>query len=712
MQISYEHTSRVAARRLCQALRQGIVAFGLIGVLLIAPFGAVPTGATTSLTSLELVQQSNWVGQGQGLSISLVVSAPFPSADLVLRADLYPRLLSRYAIEHSPFESGPAETLNNIALGPVNTVNSTVRLNSTVQFRVVTAGGISGGPLSARRLTIDCLSGTCNGNYPLTLTLMTRKTHRSIASLTTMLTYIGPVGTSRHLDVALALPFDLPSPVSATPELTDPQIAAIAATTRAIATNSSEAVTLAIYGRLLDALGRAASSSRPSANEASAAIRSFTRLSKKTRIADLLRVPYGPIDLNALIAGGGSVIGRRELLAQITAGENATSTALHTTLDSASYLSPVALGPAAAALISSTGTCDIALPSTNISLNQRTEGLNAPFSLTNVGAPCQSTSAIGASVDAGLSAAFAEANTSPVLAAHQLLADLAQTYFENPNATGARGVIISPESWSPNPVFISTLLAGLRANPILSSVTLSTYFRDLRIGSDNGPTSGVVENIPGTNPVSSGALANAYAGLETVRAITPSDQSLESRLGGAIFAGESVGLTEPARADLFHAPWQAVSTIGSSLHLSGTSHVTFTAASGKIPITIHYAGPVLPVHLDLRIYSSKIALPASETRQDLLLSLRDTTKVLVVSTRTSGLYTINLELLVPHQPTVLFGPVTFTITSTAASKVAIALSVGALLVLFLWWSRSILRHRRAKIAKGADQSGESGPITT
>jgi hypothetical protein len=91
------------------------------------------------------------------------------------------------------------------------------------------------------------------------------------------------------------------------------------------------------------------------------------------------------------------------------------------------------------------------------------------------------------------------------------------------------------------------------------------------------------------------------------------------------------------------------------------------------------------------------------------LTLRDTNEILKVSTRTSGLYTFDVELLVPHQPTVLLGPARFVITSTAASGVAIALSLAALFVLALWWSRSILRHRREKLAKGADQTGETGP---
>jgi len=372
----------------------------------------------------------------------------------------------------------------------------------------------------------------------------------------------------------------------------------------------------------------------------------------------------------------------------------------------------VALEPASVQIAHAFGACTLALPTSNIILENKTHGVGPTFVLTGLGSSCPSGQAIGTSVDAGLSLVASLVTNTAQLAAHQLLADLAQTYFENPNATTTRGVVVAPSNWSASPDFVRTLLDGLRVNPILKSVTLGTYFQSVTSGAGQELPVASVESFNGVSAVSSDDLAHAYAGLNTVALLTPADHALVSQLANAIFSGESIGLTEHQRTRFFQTPDLAITAIASSLHLSGTAHVTLTASTGKIPITLHYTGPVLPVHVDLRISSSKLNFPKSEARQSLVLSSRDTSKVLTVSTRTSGLYTFDLELVVPHQQTVLFGPVTFTITSTAASGVAIALSAGALAVLFLWWSRSILRHRREKIARRAAQTGEAGSTST
>ena len=715
MQISYEHASEAVARRPNRALQRPLIASIGIVALLTALLGSSFTkdaGATTLSSSINLTSQSNWVGAQQGFSISMSVTAPLPSNDLVVQVALYPRLLSRYAFEHSPFENAPTQTLNNISISPINTVGTTVALGSTIQFRVITANGLSGGPTSARPLHIDCLSATCNGNYPLTLTLVNRKTQQQLASLDTSLTYIGQVGSTQRLNVAFVLPLDLSKVSGSSTALTGSQANTIDEISRAILSYPNTPISLQLYGRVLAGLEQDANSSGPGSLQARDALNVFTRLAKRTRTAEFLREPYAPIDINALVRGPGTKTAQREYSAQINSSASITTATLHTTFKSTPYLSPVTLDPVSVQIVHALGACALALPTANIAMDNKTQGVQAPFALTGIGSSCPSGQAIGAAVDPGLSLIVSHTSNTAQLAAHQLLADLAQTYFENPNATATRGVIVAPSNWNANPDFVKTLLDGLRVNPILKSVTLSTYFKNAAIGANQGLASGTVENINDINAISRDDLAHAYTGLSTVALLTPIDLALVTRLNDAIFNGESLGLTERQRTRFFQTPDLAITSIASALHLSGTSHVTMTASTGKIPITIHYTGPSLPVHVDLRISSSKINFPRAEAQQVLVLSSRDTNKVLTVTTRTSGLYTFDLELLIPHQQTVLFGPVTFTITSTAASGVAIALSVGALGVLFLWWSRSILRHRREKIAKGAAQTGETGPTTT
>ncbi|HUJ66738.1 MAG TPA: hypothetical protein VLX59_14430, partial [Acidimicrobiales bacterium] len=63
----------------------------------------------------------------------------------------------------------------------------------------------------------------------------------------------------------------------------------------------------------------------------------------------------------------------------------------------------------------------------------------------------------------------------PVLAANQLLAELAMIQLETPGI--ARGVVaMPPDGWLPDPTFVSTLLDGLQSHPLLASVSVSSLF--------------------------------------------------------------------------------------------------------------------------------------------------------------------------------------------------------------------------------------------
>ena len=682
------------------------------------PLGQPNANASTPTSSLSLVQESNWTTSSSGFHLTLRVKAPVASGDLVLRAQLYPRMLSRYALEHQPLEGGPTETLNNISLNTRVTTKTTNAQSAPIQFRIVTQNGSVGGPASARELHLDCLNNTCDGVYPIVLTLFDRAGRRSLASLTTSLVYVGSVGTTRRLNVALTLPLDVPPSLTGRTALTVAQTTEITDVADAISGYSTDSLSLMVYGRLITQLKSDATPGQPDSAAAAAALSSLARLAARSNNIEFLRTPYAPIDLNSLVRGSGISTARSEFNGQLLATFETTAKNLHTNPQSSPYLSPYPLDPSSASLVADTGVCELAVPLSNVSLNVGDQSAEAPFAFSNTSLTsntplsCSSRSEVGVAIDPGFSSAFGTDALTPQLAAHQLLADLAQTYFENPNALASRSVVISPNTWLANGVFMTTLLSGLRSNPILRSVTLSELFNNVAIGANGAPTSAALQNVNSNDPIGATALKQAYADLRTVQTTTPTDTSLFSTLAENIYDGESYGLQPRQRSYYLRAPKRAIAAIANALQLSGSSHVTFTAASGKIPITIHYTGPVLPVKVDLRILSSRVDFPSSEARQHLSLTLRDTNEILKVSTRTSGLYTFDVELLVPHQSTVLLGPTRFTITSTAASGEAIGLSLAALFVLAWWWSRSIRRHRREKLAKGAVHTGESGPITS
>ena len=76
--------------------------------------------------------------------------------------------------------------------------------------------------------------------------------------------------------------------------------------------------------------------------------------------------------------------------------------------------------------------------------------------------------------DAGLTADFSSPGGA-VLAANQLLAELAMILVETPKYPRGEAVL-PPPGWRVDPTFIDTLLAGLQGNPLLNSVTASGLF--------------------------------------------------------------------------------------------------------------------------------------------------------------------------------------------------------------------------------------------
>ncbi len=646
--------------------------------------------------SIILNDQSSIVTPTSGFSLSATAVSSVPASNLVLRVGLYPRLLSRYALEHQPLAAGPTETLNDIALAP------------TIHFRVQTPSGTSTGPKAFRTLRLDCLSGICDGVYPVAISLINRANGQQLASLTTSLIYLSGDASAQRLSVALALPLDLPpDALHSSAPLSLPEATAINSVVHAVVSSPENIVSLNVYGRLLERLQADVNAKAPDAPQAHAAIVALRRIALHTERDELLMTPYAPIDLDALIVGVGSAA--KEFNAQMALTRKLTSLLLRTTVSRTPYLSLAPVGIDAASLLAKNGVCAIALPLTDLSIGGNGGTASAPFHLANTSSPCSDAGQLGLAIDLGYSEASTTTTTAH-LAAHQLLADLSQTYFEDPRGGQPRGVVVVPSKWANSNAFITTLLAGIRADPILAPVTLDTLTKNVPIGSDKGPESASLNPARASSRVDPKILRGAYSHLNSMRAITPADHTLLTELTGEIFSGEAVGLTGRQRLKYFDAPKAALATIAGNLRLSGSSHVTFTSSNGKIPVTIHYSGPSFPVHVDLKIKSSSIDFPPSEARQHLTLTTRDTNEVLKVSTRSSGGYSFTLELLAPKETTVLLGPSEFDITSTAASGVAIGLSAGALLVLALWWSRSIFKHRREKLAKSPAQTGKAGSI--
>ncbi len=656
--------------------------------------------AAPAATGLTLVAQTNWVTQNSGFNVTLAATGTAAATDLGLRVALYPRLSSRYALENNPLEGSPSEIYPSLNFR-----------GGTLHFRVIGIAGSESGLPSARTLRLDCVANTCTGVYPIAFSLIDRSSRRVVASLTTSLIYLDTTHAATPLRVAITLPMDLtPSEVTQAQPLSRGRAAGINSVVHTIAT-AGVPLSLNLYGRLLQRLMLDANAGSSDATVAHATIVALRRLTLHHQEIQLLASTFAPLDLNAMDRA--PKVQRTTYAAQLATTQALDTSELHLSSPSSSAAMPSVLSSSAVAMLGQSGLCNLALPESAVSLSESGQTVDAPFRLLNTN--CNGLPIHSVAIVSGLSNEMNSSPQNPVLAAHQLVADLSQTYFENPNAPQPRGVAVMPATWQNSPLFISTLVSALHANPVLLPVTLASLFTQVPDGANGEATAGTVTGSTTSAPITRLMLSTAYGSLNRVREVLPNDSAVTQGLRADIFNAESIGLTASARHWLLTRSDAVLAGLAHTLGLSGPSHVTLTASSGKIPITIHYTGGSYPLNLLLRIKSSILDFPATEVSQHLALDHADTNEVLHVSSRTSGETTLTIELLTPSGGRVLLAPTTFTVTSTAASGVAIGLSIGALLVLALWWSRSILRHRREKLAKVAahphdgNSAGEPGP---
>jgi hypothetical protein len=373
------------------------------------------------------------------------------------------------------------------------------------------------------------------------------------------------------------------------------------------------------------------------------------------------------------------------------------------------------------------------------------------------------TSVYGA--DSVLTADFSNRG-GPVLAANQLLAEMAMIQLETPGLT--RGVaVLPPPGWKPDPTFVDTLLAGLQGHPLLNPVTASGLFGAVPVASVQRsatvpvPTAatGGSEGSPGSEgsggsgsqgtagpngssgPTSSTATTIAPALLADVAAQlgadAPAIRSARERLSGLgailpqspeqaqvldrdLLTSESSDLTEAQRQSLLGVVVTASNRVTRLISLPRASSITLTSTKGQVPLTV-LSAPSLRARVQLRLSSQRlifhlsfppggkchIPTPTSEVC-DLTLTTQNTTIKVPVETRSSGVFPLDVSLWTPDGSQMLARN-RDTVRSTAVSGVGIVLIGLAVLSLGIWWARDLRYGRRARrLVPAPSEDGEYG----
>ncbi|MCU4187133.1 DUF6049 family protein [Acidiferrimicrobium sp. IK] len=636
------------------------------------------TSASAATPSIGLAAQTPVVTTSGTFHADLKVTAPDPTTDRVYTA-VYSRLTSRsdfdQAVGGHPRGyqqwynvSKPLATLTPAADG---TIGVDVPVNPK-----------SGGGFYAH---------DGSAVYPVAFQVYTGSLAPIGKPTVTFLVFSsGPSSSSPRLAVSLTVPVGGPVDAGPTPtRLPASASSDLASLVSVLQQQSTVPVTLDVQPEVLDRLGAGDATDRA------------TLASLAASISDdqLLASPYYPLNRSALYAAGLS----SELQTEYRAGAAALASGLHRQPDTAAAAVRGPLDETGFAALLSTGVSRMVLPDADMSTLSALQRQITFASPTTLNAERAGTAAVMAA-DPELSG-YLTRSKDPVLAGEQLLAGLSLVQLEAPSV--ARAVALLPPGSGPvDPAVLGTVLAGLKANPLLAPVTVDNLFRTVPAASPQ-VTRTLVDTRPPVPEPLAGSVRAARAAVAGLAGIAPNQAKV---IGPAqrqlLFATSSV-VAPGARAGILAGVETAVKKAEAGISLPGSSSITLTARTGTIPLTV-LSNPSLRARVQLRIVSPKLTFrpfgtslgtctvtdSTTETCQ-LTLTSEATTLRIPVETRTSGVFAMLVTLASPDGGVVLASN-RDTVRSTAFSDVGVVLIVVAALGLIVWWVRNARHGRRAR----------------
>jgi hypothetical protein len=629
------------------------------------------------------------------------VRSPIPAKDLLVDLALYTEpdqsaLASRY--EFDATATGQLAGLNQLAL-------ITFSLRSITEAHGSANIYVGGTELSGRvppkvspnkvfELPCPPRYGGCGGVYPLQVSLVDVLTGQPVTvdSFTTYLIVVpSKIAPQERLRFSFVVPVGAPVALAPAgrPTVSSETISRIETIAHAEASWPEAPLTVDVYGQSLLALARSPDHAKLV----------DTLASERGTIVD---GPFSAVNPTRLIRAGLE----DDLADQFDRGNKVFAKVLHVSASSRVYIATSPIGVHGLEALAADGISRIVVPESNLqslpsagpAAMQWPYTLSAPFRI-------QGSTVKGLQADPGL-AAHLNGSGNSALRAQQLLADLAELYFDSPDYQQPRGVaLVAPQSWAPDAVFLSATLRGLASSPIVTTVPIGRLFQTVPRGLCQQPPSVVTgcsaavrsilnPTLSADGSITSGQVQAARGQLAELSSIIPGDTATINNLDDAILLAETAGIDPSIRQAYLSAPLAMMDRLGSELSLPPGRTVTVTSSSARFPIAIT-SGSRTPLQVILAVSGANLT---SSTDMKVVLKRGTTSFIVRVGTRTSGDSNLQLQLLSPTGRLEL-AHAQFTIRSTAISGVAIALTAGAGAFLLFWWFRSASRRRRRHAAR-------------
>jgi hypothetical protein len=650
---------------------------------------AATPGVASPAPSIVITSQSPWVKTGQPFDMTVDVESNVPGSELGVSLSIYTPPNGQLSFDDTISGDTSDETL----LSDTQTVQLTSLQTQGSGFNL--AVGISAGnyspPAGPLDLDLSCAVDSCSGVYPLRVQLMDTATGSVLAELVTYVIFVESRVGSR-LRVSLVAPIGTaPSTPDAAGGVAPPTGAALRSISSLVSTlsNSSTPVTVFPQPETLQTL----SSGNSEQQSVTAGMVSLS----DDATAQVLPSPYVWVDPRGMLDSGLST----ELTSQFDRGQAVLADEKVQTSGSASVVygetDRKTLG-----FLGSSGVSAVVLPSTSV---VPVTGRFAGPSVQTFDLPTTNGKSLEAAetVPTLQNELVDKQGVSGVLAANQLLANLALISFEDPDASWLRGVVlVAPYDWSPPAGFLGTLLSGLSSAPIVDPVTLTDFFSQVANGNDGGNTNSG-NGWPQTRQLAlpkSGSPHPPPAAVNRTRQQLSALQSVVHHsedllpLEDLLLCAESAQLPQTQQLAIMSDISGLVGKHAAVISLTSDHTIRLTAQTATIPITL-VKQVSYPVTVMLDLSSDKLAFLHDSNPQIVTVTQRIQTIDVDVFARTAGDFPVIVSVRSPSGGLVITS-VKFTVRSLSTSVVAIVLTAVAAAVLLAWWGRTLRAGRREK----------------
>lgn len=412
----------------------------------------------------------------------------------------------------------------------------------------------------------------------------------------------------------------------------------------------------------------------------------------------LLSVPYLPVPLAALIDRGvGGLVAPL-----VERGDAVLADRLRAAPDRSLWTDRSAVGSEGARLLDELGYDSVVVDAAPDLDRDRDRDEDEPAPLADAGPrPLEGITGVqGLVVDPVLSAELATAAGDDVDAGHVALARLLLRPVEDPDGDDGATVLVRPGELDADPV-LARLLA-LLDDPAAPVQVGGLDLVDDVVDGDAGPVDPPVGG-PDLDDAARRVLA-AAGQLDAFERLIGTASSRADDLRLQVATALATATPDDRRAAALGVVEEALGSAFGSIRLSGQTDLNLTSRRGSLPVTVENANPY-PVDVVVRTRSDRLSFPDGE-RLPVTVGANDVLRIDVsVEALATGSVPVFVELWTPDDA-IRLDTRRLNVRSTAISGVGLVLSLGALLVLVVWWVRN---WRRTHGAKGADAGRDPEP---